>query len=62
MKLLEENTGDRTLSDINHSNIFLDLNPRVMKKKKGDLIKLNSFCTKKEIMKNPGEDFFRSLL
>lgn len=35
MKLLEENTGDRALSDINHSSIFLDLNPRVMKIKMG---------------------------
>ena len=30
LKLLEENT-ERTLFDINHSNIFLDLPPRVMK-------------------------------
>ena len=30
IKLLEENIG-RTLSDINHSNIFLDPPPRVMK-------------------------------
>ena len=30
IKLLEENT-ERTLFDINHSNIFLDLPPRVMK-------------------------------
>ena len=30
IKLLKENTG-RTLSDINHSKIFLDPHPRVMK-------------------------------
>ena len=30
IKLLEENTG-RTLSDINHSKIFFDPHPRVMK-------------------------------
>ena len=30
IKFLEENM-DRTLSDINHSNIFLDPPPRVMK-------------------------------
>ena len=30
MKLLEENIG-RTLSDINHSKIFFDPPPRVMK-------------------------------
>ena len=51
IKLLDENTG-RTLFDINHSNIFLDLSPRVMeiktKKNKWDLIKLKSFCTAKE--------------
>ena len=32
LKLLEENTG-RTLYDINHSNIFFDLPPKVMKVK-----------------------------
>ena len=48
IKLSEENIG-RTLSDINHSNIFLDPPPREMKKKinKWDLIKLKSFCTAK---------------
>ena len=30
IKLLEENIG-RTLSDINHSNIFFDPPPRIMK-------------------------------
>ena len=51
MKLLEENIG-RTLSDINHSRILSDPPPRVMEIKakinKWDLIKIKSFCTKKE--------------
>ena len=49
MKLFEENTG-RTHFDINHSNIFSDPPPRVMKIKinKWDLMKLKSFCTVKE--------------
>ena len=51
IKLLEENIG-RTLYDINHSNIFFDPPPRVMKIKtninKWDLMKLKSFCTAKE--------------
>ena len=51
IKLLEENTG-RTLSDINHSNIFFGPPPEVMKIKtkikKWDLMKLKSFCTAKE--------------
>ena len=51
IKLLEENIG-RTLFDINRSNIFLDLPPRVMRIKtkinKWDLIKLRSFCIAKE--------------
>ena len=51
IKLLEENIG-RTLSDINHSKILYDLPPRVMEVKakinKWDLIKLKSFCTRKE--------------
>ena len=50
-KLLEENIG-RTLFDINHSNISLDLSPKVKEIKakinKWDLIKLKSFCTAKE--------------
>ena len=50
VKLLEENLG-RTLFDINHSKIFLDLPPRVMKMKtkinKWDLMKLKIFCTAK---------------
>ena len=51
MKLLEENIG-KTLFDINHSKIFYDPPPRVMKIKtkitKWDLLKLQSFCTAKE--------------
>ena len=51
IKLLEENIG-KTLSDINHSRILYDPPPGVMEIKekinKWDLIKLKSFCTKKE--------------
>ena len=50
-QLLEENIG-RTLSDINCSNVFFDLSPRIMeikaKTNKWDLLKLNTFCTTKE--------------
>ena len=46
IKPLEENIG-RTLSDINHSNICLDLSPKVKETKakinKWDLIKLKNF-------------------
>ena len=46
IKLLEENVG-RTLFDINHSTIFLDLSPRVMETKvninKWNLIILKAF-------------------
>ena len=51
IELLEENIG-RTLFDINHSNISLDLSPKTKGTKakinKWDLIKLKSFCTAKE--------------
>ena len=51
IKLLEKNVG-RTPFDINHSNIFFTLSPRIMEIKtkinKWDLIKLKSFCTAKE--------------
>ena len=51
IKLLEENIS-KTLSDINHSRILYDPPPRVMEIKakisKRDLIKLESFCTRKE--------------
>ena len=61
MKLLEENIA-KTLFDINHNNIFLDLSPTVMKIKTKintwDLIKLKSFCTAKEaINKNESTDY-----
>ena len=53
IKLLEENIG-KTPFDINHSKIFFDPPPRVMKIKtkinKWDLIKLKNFCTAKEII------------
>ena len=45
IKLLQENIG-RTLSDINHSNIFFDTSPRIMEIKKlnkYDLLKLKGF-------------------
>ena len=51
IKLLEENIG-RTRDDINPSKILYGPSPRVMERKtkvnKWDLIKLKSFCTKKE--------------
>ena len=51
IKFLEENIC-KTLSDVNHSQILYDPPPRVMEIKakinKWDLIKLKSFCTKKE--------------
>ena len=51
IKPLEENIG-KTVFDINHSKIFFDPPPRVMKirkkKKEMDLIKLKSFRTAKE--------------
>ena len=51
IKFLEENIG-KTLSDINHSRILYDPPPRVMEIKakinKWDLIKLKSFCKKKD--------------
>ena len=54
VKLSEENIG-RTLSDINHSDIFSDSHPWVMKIKRKiknwNLIKLKSFCTEKETIK-----------
>ena len=51
IKLLEENIG-RTHFDINHSNIFLDLSPRVMEIKtkisQWDLIKLKAFAQQRK--------------
>ena len=61
-KCLEKNTG-RTLFDINHSKIFFDPLPRVMKlntgRNKWALTKLTSFCTAKktinEMKRQPSE-------
>ena len=51
IKLLEDNIG-KTLSDINHSRILYDPPPRILEIKakisKRDLIKMKSFCTRKE--------------
>ena len=51
IKLLKENIG-RTLSDIDHINIFFDPSIRIMEIKtkinKCDLIKLKSFALEKE--------------
>ena len=51
IELSEENINI-TLFDINHSKIFYNLLPRVIKIKinKWDLIKLKSLCTAKEII------------
>ena len=53
IKLLEENIG-RTLNDINQSKSLYDPPPRVteikIKVNKWDLIKLESFCTAKEMI------------
>ena len=62
IKLLEENIG-KTLSDINHSRILYDTFPRILEIKakinKWDLIKIKSFCTKKEtisrVQRQPSE-------
>ena len=52
IKLFEENIG-RTHFDINHSNIFSDPPPRIMKitTNKWDLVKLKSFCPAKETIR-----------
>ena len=53
IKLLKENIG-RTLDDINESKILYDPPPREMEMKtkvnKWDLIKLESFCTAKQMI------------
>ena len=55
IKLLEENIG-KTLSNINHSRVLYDPLPRILEIKakinKWDLIKIKSFCTKKEPISN----------
>ena len=52
IKLFEENIG-KTLFDINHSKIFFDTSPRVMKIKtkinKGDLIKLKALAKQRKL-------------
>ena len=64
-----ENTG-RTLFDMNHRNIFLDLSPKAKEIKakinRWDLIKLKSFCTAKETNKmkrqpTEGEKIFANI-
>ena len=62
IKHLEENIG-KTLFDINHSKIFFNQLPRLMKTKtkinKWNLTKLKNFCTAKEtinkIKRQPSE-------
>ena len=55
MEHLEENLN-KTLSAINHSSMFSDHSPKAKEMKtkinKWDLIKLVSFCTAKETIKN----------
>ena len=55
IKLLEENIG-KTLSNIHHSRILHDPPPRILEIKakinKWDLIKIKSFCTRKETISN----------
>ena len=52
IKILEENIGSKIL-DIAHSNFLSDISPQAREtkgKNKWDYIKLNSFCTAKEII------------
>ena len=62
IKLLEENIG-KTLSDINHNRILYDPPPRILEIKakinKWDLIKLKSFFTMKETIKQGEKTAFR---
>ena len=62
IKFLEGNIG-KTLSNINHSRILYDSPPRVMEIKakinKWNLIKLKSFCTRKEAIKQGEKTAFR---
>ena len=54
IKILEESTGSN-FSDIDHSNVFLDMSPeaREIKAKINywDYIKIKSFCTVKEVIR-----------
>ena len=56
IKLPEERIGE-TFSDINCTNVFLGQSPKAIEIKteinKWDLIKLTSFCTAKETIKQP---------
>ena len=62
IKLVEENIS-KTLSDINHSRILYDPAPRILEIKakinKWDLIKLKSFFTMKETIKQGEKTAFR---
>ena len=62
IKLLEEKIG-KTLSDINHSKILYGPPPRILEIKakinKWDLMKLKSFCTTKETLKQGEKTAFR---
>ena len=55
IKLLKENIG-KTFSNINCANVFLGQSPKAIEIKtkisQWDLIKLESFCTAKETIKN----------
>ena len=55
IKLLEENIG-KTFSDINLTNVFLGQSPKAIEIKtkinQWDILKLRSFCTAKENIKN----------
>ena len=59
---LEESIG-KTSSDINHTNVFLAQSPRVIEIKtklnKWDIIKLTSFCTAKETIKENEKTTYR---
>ena len=62
IKLLEEIIG-KTFSDISHTNVFLSQSPKAIEIKtkinKWDLIKLTSFCTAKETIKNGEKTTYR---
>ena len=62
IKPLEENIG-KTLSDIHHSRILYDRPPKILEIKakinKWDLIKLKSFFTMKETIKQGEKTAFR---